>query len=63
MHRFTGHLPNKCVRLSVGIRVSDSIDDGLGHIHHLREKKKKTFLGTFNDFVRHVLFLLDMDKI
>lgn len=31
------HLPNKRICFSIGIRVSDSIDDGLGHIHHLRE--------------------------
>lgn len=35
------HLPNKCIRLSISIGVSDSIDDSLGHIHHLRRNKER----------------------
>lgn len=32
------HLPNKSICLSISIRVSDSTDDGLSHIHHLKGK-------------------------
>lgn len=32
-----GHLPSECVRLPVSIGVSDSIDDCLGHVHHLNK--------------------------
>lgn len=33
-------LPNQCIGLSVGIWVSDSIDNSFRHVHHLTEKEE-----------------------
>lgn len=33
------YLPNQCICLSIGIRVFDSVDNSLRHIHHLMENK------------------------
>lgn len=48
------HLPNKCICLSISIRVSDSTDDRLSHIHHLKGKD-----GAFSwfclQFLKHLV--------
>lgn len=40
------HPPDQCKRLSIGVGVTRSTEDGLSHVHHLRDKrKKKDFIG------------------
>ena len=40
-HKFS-NLPNECEGLSISIRVSDSVDDRLGNIHHLRKEMESS---------------------